>query len=142
MRSPAEVDLFHRRPSSSTFSRTPSSSAILLPTILFANKPPDDAQKERILKKAYRMQIPFIENKGQIENKDVGFYAKTFGGTVFVEKSGTLTYNLPVKDKGGVVIKEIFTDKKIKAEGLDPSPTKVNYFIGNDKSKNVKILWI
>ena len=112
-----------------------ATTMLLLPTLICANTPPDAAQKKKILKKAYLMQIPFIENRGQIGNKDVSFYAKTFGGTVFVEKDGTLTYNLPVEDKGGIVIKEIFTDKKVELKGLEPSPTKTNYFKGKDKNK-------
>ena len=112
-----------------------SVALILFSTVVFASKPPDDIQKAKILKKTYRMQVPFIENKGQIESKDVSFYAKTFGGTLFVEKNGTLTYNLPFEGKGGVGIKEIFTDKKIAVKGLDLSPTRVNYFKGKDKNK-------
>jgi len=108
---------------------------MLLPIVVFASKPPYDAQKDKILKKTYRMSVPFIENRGQLGNKDVSFYAKTFGGTLFVEKDGTLIYNLPFEDKGGIAIKEVFTNKKIKVKGLEPSPTKINYFKGNDKSK-------
>ena len=81
------------------------------------------------------MRVPFIENKGQVESDNVSFYAKTFGGTLFVERNGTLTYNLPFKDEGGVVIKEILTDENLEIEGLGPSPTKINYFKGNDKNK-------
>ncbi|MBW1854612.1 MAG: hypothetical protein JRJ00_08025 [Deltaproteobacteria bacterium] len=73
-----------------------------------------EKNKKEILTKAYSLQIPFIENKGQITNQKVKYYAKTMGGTVFVEENGVLTYSLPVKDNKGVVIKEIFTEKKIK----------------------------
>jgi hypothetical protein len=107
---------------------------MLLPTLVFAFNTSDEAQKEQILKQAYRVQVPFMENRGQVESKEVRFYAKTFGGTIFVEQSGVLTYHLPASDKKGVVIKEILTQKGIKVKGLEPSPTKVNYFIGNDKS--------
>jgi hypothetical protein len=110
-------------------------SVLLLSTLVFASNSPDEAQKEQILKKAYRVQVPFIENKGQVDSKEVRFYAKTFGGAIFVEKNGCLTYSLPTKDKKGIVIKEIFTDKAVKLEGLKPSPTRVNYFIGKDKNK-------
>ena len=55
------------------------------------------------------MQIPFIENRGQVESEDVSFYAKTFDGTLFVEKNGTLTYSLSFEDKEGIVIKEVFS---------------------------------
>ena len=72
--------------------------------------------KAKILNKTYRMQVPFIENKGQVEDDNISFYAKTFGGTVFVGKDGTLTYSLPFEDKGGVVIKEIVTDNKVDSK--------------------------
>jgi len=109
-------------------------TTMVLPTLVFAFNTSDEAQKEQILKQAYRVQVPFIENRGQVESKEVRFYAKTFGGTIFVEQSGVLTYHLPASDKKGVVIKEILTQKWINAKGLEPSPTRVNYFIGNDKS--------
>jgi len=51
----------------------------------------DDAEKKKILKQAYSLSVPFVENKGQIKSKDVRFYANTFGGTVFVEKNGVIT---------------------------------------------------
>jgi hypothetical protein len=109
--------------------------SFLVATSLFASRPPDDAQKSKILNKTYRMQVPFIENKGQLANQKVGFYAKTFNGTLFVEKNGTLTYNLPFNDKKGVVIKEVFSEKKLNVKGLAPSPTKINYFKGYNKNK-------
>jgi hypothetical protein len=109
-------------------------SVLFLFTSVFASNASNEARKEQILKKAYHVQVPFVENKGQIDNKEVRFYAKTFGGTIFVEKNGCLTYSIPAKDKKGVVIKEIFTEKTVKLEGLEPSPTRVNYFIGKDKN--------
>jgi len=109
-------------------------TAMLFPTMVFASNATDDSQKREMLNKAYRMQIPFIENNGQVESNEVSFYAKTFGGTLFVEKSGVLTYHLPYGDKKGVIIKEMFTEKEIKVSGLEPSPTKINYFKGKNKS--------
>ncbi len=38
--------------------------------------------------------MPFIANDGQV-NEEVAFYAKTFGGTVFVTKDGEIVYSLP-----------------------------------------------
>jgi hypothetical protein len=40
--------------------------------------------------------MPFIANKGQTDEK-VAFYAKTFGGAVFVTKDGEIVYSLPSK---------------------------------------------
>ena len=107
---------------------------MLFPALVFASKSPDDAHKAKIVNKAYRMSVPFIENRGQLGSDKVSFYANTFGGTLFVEKGGVLTYSLPDKDHRAVVLKEIITDKKITIEGLNTSPTKVNYFKGNDKT--------
>ena len=38
--------------------------------------------------------MPFIANNGQVDEQ-VKFYAKTFGGTVFVTKDGEIVYSLP-----------------------------------------------
>ena len=38
--------------------------------------------------------MPFIANNGQMDEQ-VRFYAKTFGGTVFVTKDGEIVYALP-----------------------------------------------
>jgi hypothetical protein len=48
---------------------------ILFPTLVYCCEPPDEVKKAEILSKTYRMQIPFIENQGQIENEDISFYA-------------------------------------------------------------------
>jgi hypothetical protein len=38
---------------------------------------PDAPDKKAILQKAVKLQIPFIENQGQIPDESVRFYAKT-----------------------------------------------------------------
>ena len=42
---------------------------ISFPALLYANKKP--IQKAKLLNKIYSVQIPFIENKGQVENDKV-----------------------------------------------------------------------
>ncbi len=54
----------------------------------------DKLLKSEIIQKTQRLQMPFIANEGQIDEQ-VGFYAKTFGGTVFVTKDGEIVYSLP-----------------------------------------------
>lgn len=93
--------------------------------------------------------IPFIKNTGQV-NEDVGFYAKTFGGTLFVTRDGELVYSLPLKRH--LLSREIGTAKNSKAsiyvlreqlmgsngifpKGEDKVETKINYFIGKDITK-------
>jgi len=50
--------------------------------------------KEEIISKTRTLQMPFIANNGQADEQ-VKFYAKTFGGTVFVTKEGEIVYSLP-----------------------------------------------
>jgi len=118
----------------------------------------EKAQAERLKSAMPKLQIPFIENKGQL-HEDVAYYAKTFGGTVFVTKDGGLLYNLPEGDKEtkdhkkhdlitkeedekaptlqkAVAVKETLVNGKVKAvKGESVSKAKVSYFKGNDPSK-------
>ena len=95
-------------------------------------------------------RLPFIENRGQV-NKEVAYYAPTFGGTVFVTKKGEIVYSLPkmekktkkagFKDKRksiskGVALRETFVGiSSVKVKGECPSSARVNYFKGKDKSR-------
>uniref|UniRef100_A0A7V5XHY4 DUF7948 domain-containing protein n=1 Tax=Thermodesulfobacterium geofontis TaxID=1295609 RepID=A0A7V5XHY4_9BACT len=114
--------------------------------------------EERFKSSIAKLQLPFIENKGQV-HEDVAYYAKTFGGTVFVTKDGKIVYSIPegkeveeVKDKRGlkgakevkeeraflkgVALYESFVGGVIKeVRGEETSQTKVSYFKGNDPSK-------
>ncbi|MEK6527285.1 MAG: hypothetical protein AABZ36_00160, partial [Nitrospirota bacterium] len=54
----------------------------------------EGAGKDAFLKKVSGLQIPFIENQGQIKDKSVRFYANTFAGTVFVTDKGEIVYSL------------------------------------------------
>jgi hypothetical protein len=121
---------------------------------------PDEANKKEILNKVKTLQIPFIENKGQIKDKNVGFYAKTMGGTFFITKEGEMVYSLPFYDKSeseskntksiltnpktkiqnqkqkGWIIKESLVGTSISnVKGEEKATTKVNYFKGKDPSK-------
>ncbi len=95
--------------------------------------------KDRAFKVLQGIPIPFIKNEGQVD-KRVRFYAKTFGGTLFITKDGQLVYKLPrVRDgkiHGGIVLKEVLENAKVeRVKGLERANTKVSYFIGKDKKK-------
>jgi len=67
-------------------------TVFLVPSLLTSqsavmDKPP----KEDVALKMQRIQIPFVANNGQVDEQ-VKFYAKTFGGTVFVTKEGEIVY--------------------------------------------------
>ena len=97
--------------------------------------------KKAIEVKINSVSIPFIENKGQI-SKEVKFYAKTFGGTVFITGDGNIIYSLAEfskekKGTKGVVIKEVFSEGKVTKNitGEKEAITKVNIFKGKDRKK-------
>ena len=56
-------------------------------------------EKADVLQKTKKLQIPFIANEGQTDEK-VAFYANTFGGSVFVTKDGEIVYALPKSGDG------------------------------------------
>ena len=87
--------------------------------------------------KMARLRVPFIANEGQISAKQVKYYAKTFGGTLYVTERGELVYALPYRsaDKkisAGWALKEYLAgDAKITLQAVDSSPTRVSYFKGD-----------
>jgi len=110
-----------------------------------------DQDKQKILEKVYDLGMPFIANQGQVA-KEVGFYGKTFGGTVYVTRQGEMVYFLTKKEQDQAfakrdkekkspnaqvcVLKErLFQAKKISPVGVEKSVTKVNYFIGSNQDK-------
>lgn len=103
-------------------------------------------------KKVTSLRIPFIENHGQVGDKHVRYYAKTFGGTLFVTQEGDIVYSLPLIEKesrdhlktmnekddisqGWSLKERLQGSLSVTPIGLDPAQTKVNYFTGNDPSK-------
>jgi len=77
------------------------------------------------------VQIPFVQNEGQVGDEQVKYYAKTFAGTVFVTDEGII-YSLPKGDEGGWVLKEEFAGGKAPAPAPSSAPgAPVNYYLGN-----------
>jgi hypothetical protein len=110
-------------------------ASLLVSPFAFASvKPtkPDALNKRAVLQKAVKLQIPFIENQGQVA-EEVRFYAKTFGGTLFVTKNGEMIYAFPGNsgdDKAtGWALKETLLGAGIQApQGDGPCPDQSELF--------------
>ena len=90
--------------------------------------------KEEVRKKLLNVQIPFIKNEGQVDRR-VKFYARTFGGTLFVTEKGELVYSLPEKEGKAIALKETLINSRIKAiRGKERAITRVSYFKGKPEN--------
>lgn len=88
------------------------STMTLTATPLFAEQGnTGDPLKEKVTLEVQKLQMPFIANNGQVDER-VLFYAQTFCGTVFVNKDGEIVYTLPW-GKGGEL-----KDKRLKFGGV------------------------
>ena len=64
------------------------------PSLIASQENSNKPSKTEVIQKTKKLQMPFIANDGQA-NEKVKFYANTFGGTVFVTKNGEIVYSLP-----------------------------------------------
>ncbi len=132
---------------------------MLLPALAFANvEDRAGVDKDALMKKVSGLQMPFIENQGQIKDKSVRFYANTFAGTVFVTDKGEIVYSLVKREAGtenteqrqeesedgiqntedrqintkAVVLREsLECPEETGIKGLNKSVTTANYFVGS-----------
>ena len=104
--------------------------------------------KTAVTQKAVKLQLPFIENQGQIKDKSVRYYAKTFGGTAYVGDEGEIVYAIlpdesitvdkPSKKDSPrrLIIREQLVGSDINPpKGIERAATKIHCFIGNDRRK-------
>ncbi|MDN3515837.1 MAG: SBBP repeat-containing protein [Candidatus Brocadia sp.] len=61
------------------------------------------ASKKEIIQNTKKLRMPFIVNKGQVDER-VAFYANTLGGSIFVTKDGEIVYSLPAKNSKSEVL--------------------------------------
>lgn len=112
-------------------------------------KSASEPSKTEVIQKTQKLQIPFIANEGQMDERVV-FYANTFGGTVFVTKDGEIVYSLSENsleakkhskiqnlksEIRAVALKESLVGGKINnVKGEEISTVTVNYFKGKAPS--------
>ena len=84
------------------------------------------------------LHVPFVENQGQID-ASVSHYAPTFAGTLFVMACGELVLNVPtgnnVSEKSVSIRERLIGARETKPFGIDPSPTRINVYRGNNPEK-------
>ncbi|MEW6002757.1 MAG: hypothetical protein AB1638_08955 [Nitrospirota bacterium] len=105
----------------------------------FAGVDVNESEKLRITSHIAKLGIPFVTNEGQTDEK-VRFYARIFGGTVFITKDGETVYSLlkieDEKTTKRLALREEFIGGSIgDPVGEEESITKVSYLMGNDPSK-------
>jgi hypothetical protein len=110
------------------------------PADAFAGKSPGSLE---IKPQTSKIQLPFIANEGQIDNR-VRYYAQTFNGSFFITQNGELVYSIEKPQKTDSrkersersVIREIFTgdikSPSFKGEG---EGTKISIYKGNEPAK-------
>lgn len=102
----------------------------------FASAKVNDSGTLKKIKDYSQLTIPFIKNQGQTHS-DVAFYAKTFAGTVFVDKQGEIIYSLPLdkaKKQGWVFREKLLNTSDIEPKANKVSSSKINYFTGDKSS--------
>ena len=93
----------------------------------------------RLRDAAGSLPMPFIENAGQVD-ATIAYYAPTFGGTVWVTHAGEVVYSLPGKSDEARGPESVHFSETLSGGvvdgvvGLDPSATRVSYFLGRDES--------
>ncbi len=79
------------------------------------------------------VQVPFVENKGQLNDNNVKYYVTTISGNAYITYDG-ITY-IHLKNNSHVVKEHFIGSSNVSVKGTDKSKTVVNYFKGNDSTK-------
>lgn len=100
--------------------------------------------KERLFQ-AQRVNIPFVENKGQISNADTRYYVDTFACRFSITRDGRFVYTYATAQGRSLSDKGIVEERLIGASINKISPehravTRINYYPGKDKSKWIRHL--
>ena len=84
--------------------------------------------------KTYAFQVPFIVNEGQLD-KDVAFYIKAPGRSVFVTREGEVVYALGGSGRCLVLTESFPGGLESPISGGDQGGAHVTYYQGSDPSR-------
>jgi hypothetical protein len=101
-----------------------------------------------VAEKLAKVQMPFIENQGQVQDARVRYYLLSPGGGVSVYESGEITYGFSQwsrTDKDGVresrerktweVQESLVGASDLKVVGTDKAQTRVSYAVGSNQER-------
>ncbi len=122
-----------------------TTAAVAAPTRPPAGKP----TPSRLMQVA----MPFVANAGQLSDPAVRYYTQTFGGNFYVRENGEMLYLFTAHPRGDVdkkglkpprspgdvktalVRESLVNPRMISIEAKEPTATRVNSFVGNDRSR-------
>ncbi len=83
--------------------------------------------------------LPFIKNNGQLQNKDIEYFTKTFAGTVAVTSDGDILHVFAGhganKSQGWVISESLQGSSTLDLKGEEATPVRLNY-ISASQSKS------
>ncbi len=132
-------------------------TALLFLAMLFQTAASAEVDKGAVIKRVSRLQVPFIENQGQVRDGSVRFYADTFAGRVYVTDRAEIVYGLLKRDlktkdgSGGdinstprpkasrskiMVLRESIEGQtlSLRPRGVNRSVARVNHFTGKKEN--------
>ncbi len=86
-------------------------------TLLAEQENKGTPSKAEVMQRTKKLQMPFIANEGQYDER-VAFYARTFGGMVFVTKDGEIVYSLPMVAHASPLVHDEINKGKTGYTGL------------------------
>ena len=106
--------------------------------------PYSNTDPHAVAHKVAMAQVPFIKNQGQLNHKDVSYYAKLFSGTLFVTADNALVYSISAKrqilaDNSQTAKRWAFRESFINGKpsqpaGAEPSAIQVSQFKGKESA--------
>ena len=99
-------------------------SVLFCSTKISATEGPEFTDREKT-HLSDRVQTTFIENQGEMGDKQIAFFANLSNGIVYVKKNGIVSYDFLPTENNNPLINEKFTSQKIVLEPSEPPPADV-----------------